>query len=766
MIKNIRLIRGIGQFPHVDAGRKIDLGQLTLCFGENGRGKTTLTALFRSLADDDGLPILERKRIDATDEPQVVLVTDDNATPIVFENASWNRTLPNVVVFDDTFVEANVYSGLTVSPKQRQNLHDLILGPKAVQLQESLDLQVDQIERHSREIRNHENAIRPFLPEGLTIDKFCSLRPDPNVDERMKRAEQTLSAAKEQDALRKTSSFNLMELPSYHGALLNVERVLLSTLETLEQAALTKIQQHLAELGSGGEAWIADGVEYVSNQAFYNNTCPFCGTKLDDNVLIKHYRSYFSDSYAALTKNIRDLRRDIEHTFGPKLRAAFEQELRVAVELQQFWARFCEIDPIVIDTDRIFTDCETARVAIAELLEAKQASPLERMEIPIHVHELEQVYEGHRQRVAEQKDRLKQANVEIEALKAKIGAASMDDLNHELNRLKAVKVRYRGEVDALCILYVKERESKRAVEKVKDEVRRQLDENREVVFPTYQNSVNDYLDRFGAEFRLSDLKPQNLRSGSTTTYGAQVRQTSVDVGTSRDQTRPSFGCVLSGGDRTTLAFAFFLASLHQLPAPADAVVIIDDPISSMDSGRTLATAQEIRKLVGKFGQVIVLSHDKRFLQSITRHSGVTSICALQVVRTGDGSTLAIWDLNEELLTENDRRSRELSTYLADGSGNIRQIARDIRPHLESYLRFASPSVMLPETKLGQFKATCEERVGTPDEILSGANLSELGAILEFANRHHHDSNQGASTETINEAELRNFVKRTLRFTVP
>ena len=250
MIKNIRLIRGIGQFPHVDAGRKIDLGQLTLCFGENGRGKTTLTALFRSLADDDGLPILERKRIDATDEPQVVLVTDDNATPIVFENASWNRTLPNVVVFDDTFVEANVYSGLTVSPKQRQNLHDLILGPKAVQLQESLDLQVDQIERHSREIRNHENAIRPFLPEDFTIDQFCSLRPDPNVDERMKGAEQTLSAAKEQDAILKTSSFDLMELPSFHGVLLDVEGVLLSTLETLEQAALTKITT------TPGEPWV------------------------------------------------------------------------------------------------------------------------------------------------------------------------------------------------------------------------------------------------------------------------------------------------------------------------------------------------------------------------------------------------------------------------------------------------------------------------------------------------------------------------------
>jgi hypothetical protein len=36
-----------------------------------------------------------------------------------------------MVVFDDTFVDQNVYSGLVVGAEHRQRLHELILGAHA-----------------------------------------------------------------------------------------------------------------------------------------------------------------------------------------------------------------------------------------------------------------------------------------------------------------------------------------------------------------------------------------------------------------------------------------------------------------------------------------------------------------------------------------------------------------------------------------------------------------------------------------------------------
>ena len=45
----------------------------------------------------------------------------------------------------------------------------------------------------------------------------------------------------------------------------------------------------------------------------------------------------------------------------------------------------------------------------------------------------------------------------------------------------------------------------------------------------------------------------------------------------------------------------------------DVIVVIDDPASSLDDGRAFATVQEIRELVGRANQVIVLAHSRPIL---------------------------------------------------------------------------------------------------------------------------------------------------------
>ena len=47
MIKHFRLLKNIGIFDYVETGRNIALGKLTLCYADNGRGKTTLARIHR-----------------------------------------------------------------------------------------------------------------------------------------------------------------------------------------------------------------------------------------------------------------------------------------------------------------------------------------------------------------------------------------------------------------------------------------------------------------------------------------------------------------------------------------------------------------------------------------------------------------------------------------------------------------------------------------------------------------------------------------------
>ena len=76
---------------------------------------------------------MERRRLGAPDAPHIVIDTGGGQTA-VFQNGAWNRAVAGVAVFDDQFIDENVYSGLAVGSDHRQNLHELILGAHGVAL--------------------------------------------------------------------------------------------------------------------------------------------------------------------------------------------------------------------------------------------------------------------------------------------------------------------------------------------------------------------------------------------------------------------------------------------------------------------------------------------------------------------------------------------------------------------------------------------------------------------------------------------------------
>jgi len=181
MISGIQLLRSIGQFDYVPAGALV-LDRYVLIYAENGRGKTTLTAILRSLASGDPLPIRERRRLAALNPPHVVLRCSTGQTPAVFQDGTWNRTFPDIVIFDDRFVNENVYSGLGVEPGHRQNLHELVIGAQGVALNRRLQALVQQIEEHISDLRMRAAAIPIAIRGTFSVDDFCSLPASAEID--------------------------------------------------------------------------------------------------------------------------------------------------------------------------------------------------------------------------------------------------------------------------------------------------------------------------------------------------------------------------------------------------------------------------------------------------------------------------------------------------------------------------------------------------------------------------------------------------------
>jgi hypothetical protein len=150
-IERLQLLRNVGQFESVTAGAQAPLAKLSLIYAENGRGKTTLATILRSLGTGDTTLIEERRRLGSAHAPHIVLAS--TGAPFTYQNGAWSVLHPDIAVFDDGFVAANVCSGIAIETAHKQNLHELILGARGVALNSTLQGHVERIEEHNRALR-------------------------------------------------------------------------------------------------------------------------------------------------------------------------------------------------------------------------------------------------------------------------------------------------------------------------------------------------------------------------------------------------------------------------------------------------------------------------------------------------------------------------------------------------------------------------------------------------------------------------------------
>ena len=710
MINHIDLIRNIGTFDSDSPPSSADFKKISLMYADNARGKTTLAAIFRSLASGISLPIEERKRIGSSNSPHVVIDWGNPADKILYQNQKWTHSLPDLKIFDDLFVDENVYSGLDVEPQHRQNLHELILGDKGVALNRRLQELVTAISEHNKRLTENTNAIPAELRGDLSVDAFCSLPQISNVDAQIEEEERNLRIARDQESLLNAQIFTSVELPGI--ALQNLDNILSLELQDLNSAAETSVTNHLINLGNTGESWLADGMTLLAQTD--EDNCPFCGQDIRGLELVAHFKAYFSEEYTQLKNNVAAMISEIGRDHGGGTQAEFERAVSSAKEAAQFWSAYCDVPQIGLDTQAISLVWISAREAITKLLEAKQVTPLEKIAITPETRAIVAEYEQHPTSVVHLNQLLKDTNQVIEDVKEKAAKTSATDVDKRLVLLKATKARHTDDIDALCEAYLLEKQAKSKTEIDRDQTRGALTKYRNEIFPTLEKGVNEYLERFNAGFRIRSLNPTNIGggSGASCTFNIEINNTAIAVsGGNTEQGKPSFRNTLSSGDRNTLALALFFSTLDQNPNIQDTVVIIDDPMSSLDDHRSLATIQTVRGVAGRVRQVVALSHNKQFLCQVWNGANQVECSGLEIVQAGKQSNIVAWDISEDAVTEHDRRHTLLKEFAELGSGDHREVAISIRPHLEGFLRVACPAEFPPKRLLNQSQGEKRRGIG-------------------------------------------------------
>jgi wobble nucleotide-excising tRNase len=301
------------------------------------------------------------------------------------------------------------------------------------------------------------------------------------------------------------------------------------------------------------------------------------------------------------------------------------------------------------------------------------------------------------------------------------------------------------------------------LDRQKTEAKKKLDQHASSILAAYQEAINRFLQKFGAGFRIKQLERKYAGGTPSSSYVLEINNAQVELGDRKtSRAERSFRNTLSSGDRSALALAFFLAQVERDGDLANKIVVLDDPFTSQDRGRRLATQQEIRRIRTRAAQVMVLSHDDAFLAECCSELAAGDMKTLTLRRGFTGPLLDEWQVDAPRGQALQDRQR-LKEFLADGAGTalaeLRGIARMIRPLLEAYLRGRFLGRFKESEWLGDMIKVLREN---EDKLPEGPALpDELSEINEFSRRYHHAQNPGADAEPIDETELRTYIERTL-----
>jgi wobble nucleotide-excising tRNase len=479
--------------------------------------------------------------------------------------------------------------------------------------------------------------------------------------------------------------------------------------------------------------------------------------------MFAHYRAYFGEAYRCLQADLASTQTSLEIALRGDALAGFERQVQTAEDRRRFWSSLCTVPEIGLDRTAIAQAWQTVRDSLVAVLRNKRTDPLTAVTLDPDTQAAINAYATMASQVAQVSRALLAANENIQRVKEATQAGNVAAAENELKRLKATKARHTPDISALCVEYLTEKLAKTQAEADKITAQEALDVHRNSVFPAYQAAINTYLARFNAGFSIEQVQPQNTPGRPSCTYQLVFNAHRVPVAATTAAGSPAFKNTMSSGDRNTLALAFFFASLERDANLASKIIVLDDPVSSLDEHRCIATIQEARALAARVAQVIVLSHSKSFLARIWQHADHANTACLAVTRDGTGSTLATWNVSEESVTEYDKRHARLREYVSTNTGNTREVAACIRPVLEGYMRVACPEHFPPGQLLGLFRGLAQQRVTAGNPIMDADRLTELSNLTEYGNRFHHDTNPAWDTEHINDTELLGFVRRTLAF---
>jgi wobble nucleotide-excising tRNase len=790
MINKVENLISIGKFRNYQAAGQVNFKKLTLIYGDNGGGKTTLTSVFRSLTTNN--PEIIRHRISTNSTTAQEAQITQTATPTnvfhTFGVNGWTTPFPDIEIFDIHFVNENIYSGFDFNDEHKKQLHQFVIGAQGVVIQNQIEQnKIDKT--NSRQTQaNIEAQIIQQVGNNLTTDLINSFLTIPvtqatNIDQLIAIAETALASANANTIIQTLQPLTNLSRITTGIDFASIISDLQTTSQTIQNAVLeTLFSQHCQDLSAntlvGPENWLQRGFAYVESKQANNElniSCPFCKQSIESNSdILNAYASKFNTAFNELVQRLQKHLQSLQNFNLEANIQAINSVNQTNTSNIASWTTHLPntVQPpvfnIIANVDNLRTEFQnliasiqqkiqnpTVAVATATATAFQTSGQTINTNIDSYNHNVT-IY-----------------NTAISTFRSNIQSVATAQL--EVDRLKRIKQRFDTPIDTLCNQLTTERQRLRGLETAYTQLSQQQQAAATTFFNSYQTQINHYLRNvFRTPFQIANVvhvAPQGRATQSKIGYKLTIE--GKDISFTQNQPFNAKEC-LSEGDKSTIALAFFLSKLDIDPNKQSKILIFDDPLSSLDTNRRSYTIGIIKSLVQQLKQVVVLSHNEYFLHEVSKDIAASDKCTLRIAEdfAAKASKIEVCDLNELVKIEYFKNIEWLEAFRSNPDINLKYAVLGwLRNVLEAHLRFKFYKEIRSMTGLPTFGKLISFLDTYPVTFRDNTNRTDIISKLNLINgvswkSHHGDPNPdytslGMNPNTISVSELDNLIQDTL-----
>lgn len=757
MLTRFERIRNLGTFAAHETSVESQLGEVTIIYGDNGSGKTTLAATLDSARFGEGAMLAGRQTLGSGAQPEIRLTTTDGT--LTLHEGNWNAALYRLEVFYQGFVDRNVFTGSIVTNSHKQNLCEFVLGASSVAMATRIAVMSALSAAAAKRIGEQKKILETHLTGQMGIDQFIRLQPIADIEREIESANRDVKSVEKLTDLRTRKRPQTPNQVQFDED--QFRSFLAAGLESISLEAMKLVRDHVSMIldKTEGQKWLAYGHAHVTD-----NLCPYCAQNLENSPIASAYADFFSAAFKKHMLGLRSQETSFLQVLGSEGRQSTLKDLVDARDKALVWMNDCLLSVEALSTP--IEPIEDAWARHAEILCTLVARKLESPTDSIETDEsVDLALAGLRSALSDLealRTAVQDAEMQISQRMVSLESMKPQEVLQRLTLVQNIEKRYRPEVSLVCNRVTRLERAKKRIDGAKERGRDNLNQHMDTLLKKYKEDINDYLRTFGTRIQIVSERVDHRSRQPKVEYKLQVAGHEVDLGDGGAlASTPCLGNTLSDGDRNSFALAFFLAHLKRCDL-ASTIVVIDDPVNSLDRHRRGQTCNEIVRLSRECRQVIVLTHEPRLARALWKATPADRLSTVATARRDGTNTLVSWDIERGTADRYFRGYMDLCEF-AESGGDAGVATRQARQLMEGYLRRRLPGRWNSKVWLGGMLRDIREATAfSPLAELQGSFYDELSDINDLTKAFYHDD--GSDTEDdieLDDAAVTPIVRRAL-----